>query len=208
MPPSSRADVGTPLDRRRRALAHASLVTGLTTVATGCAHSLAGGAAPPPLLLAAAFMVTLAVLGPVLGSRSTWPRRIVAVALAQIVQHGLYALPQPTSVGGTPRGHAHHGLEAIATPAAGVPAHAHGDMLLAHVLAGALTLVAVAVGAAVVRVVLAALRGDRLVELLAIAVPLGVARPASVAAERPAARPASTVARTPVARRGPPLALV
>jgi hypothetical protein len=204
MSTSSRAGVGTRLDARRRALAHALLVTALTTAATGCAHSLAGGMAPSPLLLAAAAMVTLLVLAPVLGAAATWPRRVVAVAAAQVVQHALYSLPQPTGAA-TPAGHAHHGVDAIPTALApSAAAHAHGDMLLAHVVAGALTLVALRAGIAAIAAVLGAVRGDRLVRLRMGAVPLGIARPAAIAQARPVVRPATLVARSPLVRRGPP----
>lgn len=208
MPPSRRADVGARLDRRRRALAHAALLTGLTTAATGCAHSLAGGASPSPLLLAAAAVTTLIVLAPVLGAAASWPRRVVAVTIAQAVQHGLYSLPQPTGTATTPQGHAHHGAETITASALSAAAHAHGDMLLAHVLAGALTLLALHVGAALIGALLRALRGDRLARLVTMTVPLGATRPAPIAAARAAVRPAAMVLRTPVARRGPPLATV
>ncbi|GAA2176158.1 hypothetical protein GCM10009846_28830 [Agrococcus versicolor] len=204
MSSSSGAGVGTRLDLRRRALAHSLLVTGLTTVATGCAHSLAGGVAPSPLLLATAAMVTLLILAPVLGAAATWPRRIVAVALAQVVQHALYSLPQPSAAPGSAGGHAHHGAETIPVAAEGAAMHAHGDMLLAHVVAGALTLVALRVGIAAIGAVLGAVRGDRLVRMRMRAVPLGVARPAAVGEARPIERPATPVLRSPLVRRGPP----
>lgn len=206
MSSSSRADGGTRLDRRRRALAHALLVTGLTTVATGCAHSLAGGSAPSPLLWAAAAMVTLAILAPVLGAAATWPRRIVAVAIAQAVQHTLFSLPQPVApAGGSTTGHSHD-VAATLSHAASTTAssHAHGDMLAAHLVAGALTLVALRVGAAVVAAALDAVRGDRIVRLVRLAVPLGAAPPAAIAAARALVRPAPAVLRSPLVRRGPP----
>lgn len=208
MPTSSRADAGARLDRRRRALAHAALLTGLTTVVTGCAHSLAGGVAPSALLLAAACIATLAVLAPVLGAASSWPRRVVAVALAQVVQHGLYSLPQPTEAPAAAHGHVHHAVETIATPAPSSVVHAHGDMLLAHVLAGALTLVALAVGATIVDAAVRIVRGDRIVRLTTPVAPLGTPEPAPVACARRIALPASTLLRTPAPLRGPPLLVV
>lgn len=208
MSSSSRAAHGARLDRRRRALAHAAILTALTTAVTGCAHSLAGGTAPSLLLLGVAAMVTLVLLAPVLGARAPWHRRVVAVAAAQVVQHGLYSLPQPTASGGTVQAHAHHGVEALPALASGAASHAHGDMLLAHVLAGALALAASYAGAAVVAAVLGAVRGDRLVRLVALVVPLGVTGPAAVAAARPIVRSAQAVARTPAVRRGPPLLAV
>ncbi|MFC7431757.1 MULTISPECIES: hypothetical protein [unclassified Agrococcus] len=206
MSSSSRTAHGARLDRRRRALAHAAILTGLTTAVTGCAHSLAGGSAPSLLLLGVASMVTLVLLAPVLGARAPWHRRVVAIAAAQVLQHGLYSLPQPTA--SPVQGHAHHGAEALPTIASGAASHAHGDMLLAHVLAGALALAASYAGAAVVAAVLGAVRGDRLVRVVALVVPLGVTGPAAVTAARPVVRSAQAVLRTPAVRRGPPLLAV
>ena len=205
MSESRDAVVGARLDRCRRALAHALLVTVLTTVVTGCAHSFAGGAAPTPILLAAAGLTTLLLLAPVLGAAATTPRRIVAVAVAQVVQHMLFSLPQPVASADEAGGHAHHAIAALPTTAVQAAAHEHGDMVLAHVVAGALTLVALVLGARIVAALLAVVLGDRIARLETLDAPLGTSRPAAIARERRAVLPASSELASPGVRRGPPL---
>lgn len=197
------ASVEARVELRRRAFAAALVVAGATTVVTGCAHAIGGGAAPDALLLLAALVSTLLVLAPVLGAgaggdRGRAPRRVAAVAIAQLVQHGLYSLPVASVAAG-----GHHHDPAVALEAVAV-VHAHAAMPLAHVAAGVVTLwllraapraVAAVVDAVALRLVVAALRFA----------PAPERGPAAVAAPSPARRAALDVLGDALARRGPPL---
>lgn len=196
------------LERRRRAIAAALVVAVATTAITGSAHATGGGAPPDSLLLVAAGVLTLVVLAPVLGARglaATLPRQALAVVVAQLLQHGLYSLPEASAAAASAArlhaGHAHGASLVGAVP------HEHAAMPLAHVIAGALTLGMLRLAPRLV---------DALLEAVSLRVALAVLewsgpRPvptASVSAERRASRRALDVLRGSLERRGPPLALV
>lgn len=185
------------IERRRRALAASVVVAAATTVVTGCAHALGGGTAPDPLLLAAALVATLLVLAPVLGSRASVARRVVAVGIAQLLQHGLYSLPDTSAA----EGHVHDASAALGSFAV---AHAHASMPLAHLGAGLVTLWLLRAGPRAV----AAVQGAMSLRLAAATLdwtPPRARRRASVTASRPAPRAALDVLRDALERRGPPL---
>ncbi|WP_072314169.1 hypothetical protein [Agrococcus sp. Marseille-P2731] len=192
------------LQHRRRALAAALVVAGATTLATGLAHALGGGAAPDALLLAAGLVVTLLVLAPVLGSRRSLARQGVAVAIAQVVQHGLYSLPgaaHPTAAAD----HAHHADAAL--PGAAEVLHAHTSMPLAHLVAGALTLALLRLVPRALAAMLEAMSLRRAVAVLRWA-GMPARRRGSVTASSPARRRTLDVLHAALVPRGPPLALV
>ncbi|ROR64853.1 hypothetical protein [Agrococcus jenensis] len=189
---------------RRRAFASSLVVAAATTVITGCAHAVGGGVAPDALLLLAAFVTTLLVLAPVLGARGSAPRRVVAVTIAQLLQHGVYSLPRPSASAhaGPAAGHHDTGLHDAALGPILVE-HAHAAMPLAHVAAGVITLWLLR---AVPRAVAAVLEAMSL-RLAAAALawtPPRVRRAASVSAVSPAHRAALDVLRSALVRRGPP----
>ncbi|MCH1882380.1 hypothetical protein [Agrococcus sp. ARC_14] len=195
------------LARRQRALAASLVVSAATTVVTGLAHSLGGGAAPDPLLLATAFVVTLLVLAPVLGTRGSFARQAVAVTAAQLVQHGLYSLPQ--AAGSAAHGAHAHGSHAhdAAVALQPVALHEHAGMPLAHVVAGAVTLALLRLVPRAVEACLDAMSLRRVVAVLVwTAAP--ARRRASVTAVRPAFRRALDVLRCAHGTRGPPLLVV
>ncbi|MGY3126836.1 hypothetical protein ACVWW9_000335 [Agrococcus sp. UYP33] len=192
---------------RRRAFASSLVVAAATTVITGCAHAVGGGVAPDALLLLAAFVATLLVLAPVLGARGSAPRRVVAVTIAQLLQHGVYSLPRP-SAGHAGHASGHHDAalhDAVLGPI--LVEHAHAAMPLAHVAAGVITLWLLR---AVPRAVAAVLEAVSL-RLAAAALawtPPRVRRAASVSAVSPAHRAALDVLRSALVRRGPPVLAV
>lgn len=94
--PTQAAAIDARIARRRRTLIASLVITALTTLVTGLAHSVGDGAAPDTLLIATAFVVTLLVLAPVLRGRRLVARQTAAVALAQLLQHTLYTLPSPS----------------------------------------------------------------------------------------------------------------
>lgn len=198
-------------------------ITAATTVITGCAHALGGGAAPDALLLATAFVLTLVLLTPVVGSSAAGAvgtvRQAVAIAAAQLLQHVLYSLPATDAAGG--QGHAAHVHDASAAlPSAELASaevtgaelaraavHEHASMPLAHLAAGLLTLALLRHAPRAVARLLAAV-APRLAAIVLTWAPGPVARPASVVPARPAQRPAFDVVREAVVTRGPPLARV
>ncbi|MGM1030285.1 MAG: hypothetical protein ACQEWM_10555 [Actinomycetota bacterium] len=186
------------VERRRRALAASLVVAAATTVATGCAHALGGGTAPDALLLLAALVATLLVLAPVLGSRASLGRRVAAVAIAQLLQHGLYALPDASAAAA---GHHHDPSAALGSLAV---VHAHAAMPLAHLAAGLTTLWLLRVGPSAVAALLDAV-SLRLAVATLDGTPPPARRRASVTASRPAPRAALDVLRDALERRGPPL---
>ncbi|SDR80291.1 hypothetical protein [Agrococcus carbonis] len=187
------------LRRRRRALGAALAVAAATTVVTGCAHALGGGAAPDALLLATAAIVTLLVLGPVLGERASGARRVVGVAIAQLLQHVLYSLPGTAGSGG----HVHDAGAALQAATVG---HAHASMPLAHVAAGLITLGLLRAVPRAVDALLEAMSLRRAEAALDAPLPAPRHRASVIAAVR---RPSALdVLRSAVQRRGPPLPVV
>lgn len=203
------------LERRRRALAAALVVAAATTVITGCAHSLGGGAAPDALLLATAFVATLLVLAPVLGSgrgaRGRMIREVAAVAVAQLLQHVLYSLPESaaraTHAHTVASPHAAHAHDAGVALQSAAIVHEHASMPLAHVLAGLLTLALLRLAPRAVAAMLSAM-SPRLAAAVLSWTPATEPARASVTAVSPARRAALDVLRSALQRRGPPLAVV
>lgn len=184
--------------RRRRAFASSVVVAAATTVVTGCAHALGGGTAPDALLLVTALVATLLVLAPVLGSRASPIRRVAAVAIAQLLQHGLYSLPDTSAA------IANHQHGASTELGSFAVAHAHAAMPLAHLGAGLVTLWLLRAAPRAV----AAVQGAVSLRLIAATLdwaPPPARRRATVTASRPAPRGGLEVLRDALERRGPPL---
>lgn len=189
------------LERRRRTLAAALAVSAATTLVTGLAHSLGGGAAPDALLVATAFVATLVLLAPVVGARGSLPRQVAAVSLAQLVQHVLYSLPGTASPAA---GHVHGASASL--PSATV-LDEHASMPVAHVAAGALTLVALRLAPLAIAAMIAAM-SPRLARAVLDGTAPPARRSASVTAVHPARSRALDVLRSSLVTRGPPLPVV
>lgn len=187
--------------RRRRILAASLVITTLTTLVTGLAHAVGGGSAPNALLLAAAAVVTLLVLTPVLRNRRSVARQLVAVTIAQALQHVLYALPE--TVSGSAASHV-HGAAAALPPAT---VHAHASMPLAHVAAGFLTMALLRWVPRAVAAMHEAM-SLRLAAAVLTWVPANPRRPAAVVAAHRPRRTALDALGCACGTRGPPALLV
>ncbi|SFS14292.1 hypothetical protein SAMN04487783_1811 [Agrococcus baldri] len=201
------ATIEAKLERRRRALAAAVVVSAATTLVTGLAHSLGGGAAPDHLLVATAFVATLLVLAPVVGARGSLPRQVVAVAVAQLVQHVLYSLPGAASPAAEQAHVAVHAHGAAAAMPSATVLHEHASMPLAHVAAGALTLVVLRLAPLAIAAMLAAM-SPRLAATVLDGTAPPARRRASVTAAHAARRCTLDVLRSALVTRGPPLPVV
>lgn len=191
------------MNPRAQRLLRGMLVTGTTVALASTAHLVAGGAAPGVAGLAIAML-----LGSVLGlwllddSRLRPMRTAVVVAGAQIVFHAVFSwgtLGATSSIGD----HGSHGAVAPSELATALT-HDHSSMVLAHVVAGLVSLVlllseqrivdtAVALSVSVVR------RLHPVVSVSTVAV-----RPVAPLT-RDAAHPRGRSSLPPPLRRGPPL---
>lgn len=181
----------------------ATVVAALVTLVTAVAHAAGGGAFPPPLLLAAAAVWSVWCAFLVGGRRSTMLGTVASVALAQPAMHLAFSL------GGHEIVHVgHHDAAAadLSVRAAGLLEASHDgtSMLVAHVLAGIVSIAVLRWGSAIadalVRVAATLLR-----RLLPSGVPATPAPRRAVRAawssEAPLVHP---VERSLERRRGPP----
>ncbi|MGO2658515.1 hypothetical protein [Mycetocola reblochoni] len=145
--------------RRSRAL------RGVLTAAVACyvalaAHVLAGGEPPHPLGVLVPLVLASAACVPLAGRRWSWPRRIDAVSVSQLLFHQLFLLGSvgtatvPGSVGSATTAHAGHGsgsgvdlVPALSTVAA-PPAAACASMVALHLSAAVLTVLMLGAAAA------------------------------------------------------------
>lgn len=199
--PAPVTELDARITRRRRTLVASLVITALTTLVTGLGHAIGGGSAPDALLLAAASVVTLLVLAPVLCGRRSVRRQLVAVAVAQALQHALYSLPETAAGSAAPHVHG----AAAALPSATI--HVHASMPLAHVAAGLLTL---ALLRWIPRAVAAMHRAMslRLAAAVLTWVPANPRRPATVLAAHRPRRTALDALSSACGTRGPPALLV
>lgn len=183
------------MESRWARVARGSSAALFATFLAAFSHLLAGGAAPTAFGLGACLLLS-ATLCTILTSRilSLW-RLAIAMAASQAMFHSLFStLGNPVAAA-----HAHDPVMlADAAP------HPHGAMWFAHVLAGALTIIAFRYGesafwglAATARLLLA--------RLLAFAAPAPTAPAKPVLASRaPVVRPLRELL-SPMRHRGPPL---
>jgi hypothetical protein len=179
------------------------------------AHTLGGGNPPGPATLA----LSLAFSGPfaiaMVGSRQSTVRAGLAAAAAQLALHALYSLTAGENVVGTPLAPAHpHAATAHLgsslmlggdTSAAAHDEHFGSAMLIAHVLAAALTVAAIALTDRVLDGIEALARGIRLAWILVVTQlvpPSGVHH--SPATDLVVAPHGVAFPHTPLSRRGPP----
>jgi hypothetical protein len=152
----------------------------VATFVAAVSHALGGDAPPSWLGVLASFVLSLSVCTALAGRSPSWLRLAASVAVSQLLFHGLFSgLGAPVAVSG----HAHdavpvHGAVVVHDAAAlGAPAAMTGHderMLLAHVIAGILTLLALRFGE---RAFWSIVEGARLVveRLLPVSVPVGAA---------------------------------
>ena len=201
--------------RRQRAerVLRAVLASSIATFVALCSHVLAGGAMPS----AAGVLLPLAVALPsslaILGRRPSLPRMSGVVAVSQAAFHATFVLAAPGGSFGGHTGHLGHGVSAVhlaSAPDAGaaLAASVSGPMLIAHLAAAAITVLALHRVDDACRALADLAAGAR----ARIAFLLSAPRPAAPATgRRPRLRPSAMprLVRRPYAvplRRGPPLA--
>ena len=118
--------------RAARAARGATVAVVATTVAA-FSHTVADGVAPSLFGILASLVISIAACTLLTGRTLSLPRLAVSVGVSQLLFHGLFStLGTPVPVG-----HQHTPVLADAGTAA-----AHGDMIVAHLAAGLITLVA------------------------------------------------------------------
>jgi uncharacterized membrane protein YoaK (UPF0700 family) len=220
--------------RQERTL-RATLSAFVCTLVTATAHAASGGGIPHPLVLALAFVLGIALCFALGGRRVTLAHLVLAIGATQGVLHAAFTFGGSAAGSGTAMGgaataasaghsHAHAAADAARALAggsamAGMPAGHDGDMLLAHVIAGVISVcslragadalrrvvraLALRVGAAVVGAV-GALVGAAAALAAALAEPAAASRPRRLATDLRPARPVALLHARIQGRRGPP----
>lgn len=186
-----------------------AVIAAFATFVASLAHTLGGGAVPGPVavLVALAFSAPLAML--LAGARARLLRTSISALVAQSMLHLCYALggaPAVSAVTADP--HARHGtaMHLDALLAAPVVDHGHAFMPIAHVVAAAITVAALALGDDVFdafhRSVLMFLRRLTTIAAPTVVVPFRI----EPVVDRP--RLVSAQLHVALGSRGPPLAVV
>jgi hypothetical protein len=194
---------------RAERAARGAAVAAFATFVASVAHTVGGGSAPGPVavLLALAFSAPLAML--LAGARARLVRTSLSALIAQSALHLCYALGgAPVASPASADPHVGHGasvqLDAVLTGP--VVDHGHALMPMAHLLAAAVTVIALALGDdvfdAVSRSVLMFVRRLTTIPAPAIVTPFGL----HAAADRP--RLTGALLHATLGSRGPPSAVV
>jgi hypothetical protein len=153
-------------------LARGSVAAGIATFVAALSHAAGGGTFPSPIVLALAFVVSVGWCTVVIGRRFSWPRVSSAVLASQALFHGTFGLAGPggAHVVAQSGGHGAHatglgGTTLTVVHDAAEHGHDGAPMVLAHLLAAVVTIVALRLGdsasfgiAALSRVVAAVVR--------------------------------------------------
>lgn len=222
------------MQARQERMRRAALSALVCTLVTATAHAAAGGGIPHPLVLGLALIAGIALCFAFGGRRVALAHLVLAIGATQGVLHAAFTFGG-SAVGasgtGTPSAgsaghhHAHAAADAARALAAGpssamaMPADHDGAMLLAHVIAGLVSVCSLRVGADAVRRVARALAlrvggaiSGAAGALVAAAVAVAAALAEPLVAPRPRRIPADARPRRLVAllsariqgRRGPP----
>ena len=217
--------------RQERTL-RAALSASVCTLVTATLHAAAGGGIPHPLVLGLALVLGVALCFALGGRRVALAPLVLAIGATQGVLHAAFTFGGSAIAPGMPLGatasaghdHAHATADAARVLAggsamAGMPAGHDGAMLLAHVIAGIVSVCSLRAGADALRRVVRALAlrvgaavGGAVGSLVRAAVALAAALAAPAAAPRPRqlatdlrpARPVSLLSARIQGRRGPP----
>ncbi|WP_043674544.1 hypothetical protein, partial [Clavibacter michiganensis] len=165
------------MQARQERMRRAALSALVCTLVTATAHAAAGGGIPHPLVLGLALVAGVALCFALGGRRVTLAHLVLAIGATQGVLHAAFTFGG-SAVGGSAVGasgtampgagshvhdHAHAAADAARALAAGpssamaMPADHDGAMLLAHVIAGLVSVCSLRVGADAVRRVARAL---------------------------------------------------
>lgn len=188
------------LDSRRVRVVRAGGASAVATLSAATAHTLGGGTPPAAWLVLTVALLAWPVALVIVGSRPSALRTGLAVAAAQALLHGAFALVGDTAPSaGALTGH-HHDLLALG-PVAGSAMTPDGSMLAGHVAAAILTAVAVCHGERMLRAVARGIRSLLRPTVLPL-LPLAPVAPAVAAALPERLRPRRLLAD--LSRRGPP----
>ena len=221
--------------RQERTL-RAALSASVCTLVTATLHAAAGGGIPHPLVLALALVLGVALCFGLGGRRVTLAHLVLAIGATQGVLHAAFtfggsatgasgmAMPSGGASGSVGHAHGHAAADAaraLAEPSAmAMPAGHDGDMLLAHVVAGLISVCSLRVGADAVRRVarslvlrvggamsgaVGALVAAAIAVAAALAEPLVAPRPRRLRADARPRRLVALLAARIRGRRGPPL---
>jgi hypothetical protein len=193
---------------RAERAARGAAVAAFATFVASVAHTVGGGSAPGPVavLLALAFSAPLAML--LAGARARLIRTSLSALIAQAVLHLCYGMGGAPVSPASVDPHAGHGasMQHDASLILSVVDHGHALMPFAHLLAAAITVVALALGDdvfdAVARSLLLFVRRLTVVPVPVVVVPF---RLEVIAVD---ARPAGVLLRAVLGSRGPPVAPV
>ena len=134
------------MSSRAARLARGAVAASIALFVAACSHALAGGSLPnvAGLALVLVFSVLFSVL--LAGKRMSLPRLIVSVALSQAMFHGAFTLLGAAGGAGVaPTGGHAHSMTFVPTATAEAAADDAG-MWLAHVVAAAVTVLALGFG--------------------------------------------------------------
>ncbi len=190
------------MNNRALRLLRGMLVTGSTVALASTAHLVAGGDAPGIFGIAIALLLG-SILGLWLldGPRLRPVRTALVVAGGEVVFHAVFSWGAFGAAATAPQ-HASHGAVGIADLSAAA-AHDHASMVVAHVVAGVLSVAMLLVEQRLIEG-LGALTGRVLQRLIPlVTTPLSAAR-TSVALDRDSVRPRGRSSLPPPLRRGPP----
>ena len=224
------------MQARQERMRRAALSALVCTLVTATAHAAAGGGIPHPLVLGLALVAGIVLCFALGGRRVTIAHLVPAIGATQGVLHTAFtfggsgmAAGGGMAAGSGPAGHAHahaaaEAARALADPVAmAMPAGHDGAMLLAHVIAGLISVCSLRAGADAVRRVVRALAvrmggaiAGAVGALVAAAVAVAAAlaepavapRPGRLAADVRPARAVSLLAARIRGRRGPPLGVL
>ncbi len=118
------------------------IAAAVATFVAAFSHAIAGDAAPSWLGVGASFLLSLAVCTALSGRTLSWWRLAASVAVSQLLFHALFSGPGAPTM---PTGHSHGAAAVGGMPMSAMDGH-DDRMLLAHVIAGIITLLALRFG--------------------------------------------------------------
>lgn len=202
---------------RSAAVVRGGAAAGVATLVALASHVLAGGQSPGLLGIVFPLLVAFSVCTAFAGLRRSWLRLSVSVIISQSLFHTFFVIgaSTPTTALSSPLNTSHGGHELVApmmSESVAIPhaLHTSGSMWMAHVVAAALTIVALHGGeAALSRLCELAARVTRLPRVEVTHVLIAACSRKLVARPQPddaLLRPTSVIASLDV-RRGPPAAI-
>lgn len=127
------------MDSRWARVARGTIAAAVATFVAALSHTLGGDTAPSWFGVAASFVLSLAVCTALSGRTVSWWRLAASVAVSQVLFHALF------SGAGAPEASSVHRHDASVLPMPAMDAH-DDRMILAHVVAGVITLLALRFG--------------------------------------------------------------